>query len=62
MQDKTKLIEAKRLALEIQSKSIRNNYVENPEPVAQLELAVRIYQDVLDILNIPSEEERIGCS
>ncbi|MBE2978991.1 hypothetical protein [Priestia megaterium] len=60
MQDKTKLIEAKRLALEIQSKSIRNNYVENPEPVAQLELAVRIYQDVLDILNIPSEEERIG--
>ncbi|KRD82419.1 hypothetical protein ASE51_22760 [Bacillus sp. Root147] len=60
MQDKTKLIEAKRLALEIQSKSIRNNYVENPEPVAQLELAVRIYHDVLDILNIPSEEERIG--
>jgi len=60
MQDKTKLIEVKRLALEIQSKSIRNNYVENPEPVAQLELAVRIYQDVLDILNIPSEEERIG--
>ncbi|MGF9772338.1 hypothetical protein ABEX30_07785 [Priestia aryabhattai] len=60
MQDKTKLIEVKRLALEIQSKSIRNNYVENPESVAQLELAVRIYQDVLDILNIPSEEERIG--
>lgn len=34
MQDKTKLIEAKRLTLEIHSTSISNNYVENPWPVA----------------------------
>ncbi|MBZ6485166.1 hypothetical protein P5616_027810 (plasmid) [Priestia aryabhattai] len=56
MQDKIKLIKAKKKALEIQLKSISKNYVEDPEPVAQLELAIRIYQDVLDILSMPSEK------
>jgi len=56
MEDKIKLIRAKKKALEIQLKSISKNYVEDPEPVAQLELAIRIYQDVLDILNTPSEK------
>ena len=56
MQDKIKLIRAKKKAQEIQLKSISKNYVEDPEPVAQLELAIRIYQDVLDILNTPSEK------
>ncbi|PFT48718.1 hypothetical protein [Priestia megaterium] len=56
MQDKIKLIKAKKKALEIQLKSISKDYIEDPEPVAQLELAIRIYQDVLDILSMPSEK------
>jgi len=56
MQDKIKVIKAKKKALEIQLKSISKNYIEDPEPVAQLELAIRIYQDVLDILSMPSEK------
>ncbi|MEK1830630.1 hypothetical protein AAAC51_20755 [Priestia megaterium] len=60
MQDKIKLIKAKKKDLEIQLKSISKNYIEDPEPVAQLELAIRIYQDVLDILSMPSGKGEIG--
>lgn len=66
MQDKIKLIKAKKKALEIQLKSVSKNYIEDPEPVAQLELAIRIYQDVLNILSMPSEKGKLdgdfGCS
>lgn len=57
MQEKIKLIETKKNALEIQLKAISNDYVADPETVAQLELAIRIYQDVLDLLSTPSEEK-----
>ena len=58
MQDKIQVIEAKKEALERQIKAIINDYADDPETVAQLELAIRIYEDVLSILSEPSEEEK----
>lgn len=58
MQDKIKLIEAKMKTLEVQLKAVSNDYVADPETVAQLELAIRIYEDVLSILRGPSEEKK----
>jgi len=58
MQEKINLIESKMKALKVQLKAISNDYVDDPETVAQLELAIRIYEDVLSILRYPSEEEK----
>ena len=58
MQDKIQVIEAKKEALERQLEAISNDYFDDPEIVAQIELAIRIYEDVLSILSEPSEEEK----